>query len=184
MTALLLAMALLLPVSAQDGPAASADPSTATGALLEPPELDPPGPEEHAARTREIASDLRCPVCQGLSVADSNADAARAMYQRIDELVGLGYYRDQIEGYFVDRYGAWVQLAPPREGLHWIIWLGPVFVLVVGGVAVAARASKAGPPPASAGAAPSEADAEDPFRRRILEELGELPPRGSDGEPS
>jgi len=144
-------------------------PPEAPAPLAEPPALAPPDEATARALTEEVSRGLRCPVCQGLSVADSNADSARAMHTRIGELVRLGYSREQIEAYFVDRYGEWVRLAPPREGLHWLIWLGPAALLVVGAVALAARSrGAAAPPPAAAAPAPATPDA---YRARFLSEL-------------
>ena len=82
-----------------------------------------PGPpvedqEEREARTRSIGLIIRCPVCQGLSVADSSSDAAVAMSNRIEELVAAGYSDQQILDFFADRYGDFILLAPPKEGMH------------------------------------------------------------------
>ena len=161
------------PVGAQDGP-----PPTTTsgvqapavpGGLAEPPAFAPPDTETARKRTRVIGSGLRCPVCQGLSVADSNANSAQVMFDRIGELVRLGYSKQQIEDYFVERYGEWVLLAPPAEGLHWIIWLGPVVAFVVGAGAIGLRARRSSVAPAVATSAP--APTADPYRDRILAEL-------------
>jgi len=163
--------------------AAAAEIASAPG-LGEPPLLDPPDPETAEARTERVSSGLRCPVCQGLSVADSNADAARAMHTRIAELVSQGYSEGQIVDYFVGRYGGWVRLEPPREGLNWIIWVGPVVLFVVGAGLVARQvggaqdqdAASSTPPgaaPSGPAAEPGSAAATDDYRARILAELGE-----------
>ena len=82
----------------------------ANAQLPDPPLEGPPEEATAVARTERLQKALRCPVCQGLSVSDSPADAARAMGNRIEELVRQGYTEDQITEYFVDRYGAWVEL--------------------------------------------------------------------------
>ena len=141
--------------------------------LEEPPALAPPDAETAAARTRTVAKGLRCPVCQGLSVADSNADSARAMHDRIAELVAQGYSEQQISDYFVDRYGSWVRLEPEPEGMALLIFVLPAVMLVVGGLWLAARGraspSPADPPPAAASASTDDSE----YRNRILAELGE-----------
>ena len=142
------------------------------GGLAEPPALAPPAPAAVLAEAERIGKRLRCPVCQGLSVADSNAEAARAMYKRIFELVELGYSGEQIEDYFIDRYGEWVLLSPKKEGLHWIIWVGPALVLVVGAGLVALRARQEDGEAPACGPKPTEAS-DDPYRRQILAELGD-----------
>lgn len=140
------------------------------------PFADPP-PTEEAVREEatRIAKGLRCPVCQGLSVADSTSDAAVQMKDRITELVAYGYTEEQITDYFVDRYGAWVMLAPER-GKHRIVWALPWVFGIVGIGAIGAwvlRASRSKQPQASKEPpAPAQTE-EDPYRQRILQELGE-----------
>lgn len=147
--------------------------------LTEPPALEPPDAETAVQRTRTVAKGLRCPVCQGLSVADSNADSARAMYDRISELVVQGYSEEQILDYFSDRYGNWVRLEPEAEGLNLVIFVLPAAMLVLGGLFLAARARPA-PEADGPGGLPNETEgaadleAQDEYRRRILEELGDV----------
>jgi len=97
----------------------------------------PPGPPPPAAQVEDMAYDiatrLRCPVCQGLSVADSSSEAAVMFQRRIRELVAVGYDEDQINDYFVDRYGEWILLDPPAQGMNWILWIVPA---LLGGVGV------------------------------------------------
>jgi len=139
----------------------------------EPPLEDPPDEATAAARTERLTKALRCPVCQGLSVADSPSDAARAMGSRIEEMVKLGYTEDQITVYFVDRYGAWVELEPPPEGMHLVLYLLPLLILVLGGVTGLVIFGRRGRRPTE-GAAPVASDPGlAPYRARILAELGE-----------
>ncbi len=109
----------------------------------------PPGipglvPEAHTpadqvdALAHQLGQGLRCPVCQGLSVADSTSSAAVMMQQRIRELVAEGYSEAQIEAYFVSKYGEWVLLAPPATGMNQIVWLGPL-AAALGGLFLAGR---------------------------------------------
>jgi len=99
--------------------------------LPDPPLEDPPKEAIAVARTERLQNALRCPVCQGLSVAASPSDAARAMGDRIEELVREGYTEEQVTEYFVDRYGAWVELEPPTEE-HLALFLAPLFLMGVG----------------------------------------------------
>lgn len=145
--------------------------------LPEPPLEDPPDADTAAARTDRLQTNLRCPVCQGLSVADSPSDAARAMGTRIEELVNQGYTEDQITYYFVDRYGAWVELEPPDED-HKTLFLAPIAVVLVGGILLLLWGRR------ERTAATQTDDAQfpihtpdpalEPWRSRILEELGEV----------
>ena len=104
--------------------------------MPESPLEGPPDAATAAERTERLQTNLRCPVCQGLSVSDSPADAARAMGDRIEELVFEGYTEEQVTRYFVDRYGEWVELEPPREDHQALFW-APVVALVLGAGGIA-----------------------------------------------
>ena len=106
-------------------------------ALEEAPLFEPPSTEEVETRTYDLGKILRCPVCQGLSVADSQSDAAVAMKNRIKELVAMGYSDDQIIDYFIGRYGEFVLLQPKSE--HWFVWWMPLIGLGAGIGLVALR---------------------------------------------
>ena len=119
------------------------------------------------ARTKEVAALLRCPVCQGLSVADSPATMAMKMKAEVREMVAAGYDQDQILAYFERSYGEFVRLKPPLRGVNWLVWLAPALGLVLGLVVVAwalrapsEAADKA--TPSSAPAAQADAPPEDP----------------------
>jgi cytochrome c-type biogenesis protein CcmH len=86
-------------------------------------------------QVQAIASQLRCVVCQNLSVADSPSDMARQMRDLIRERLAAGDTPAQVETYFVQRYGEWVLLAPPARGLNLLLWLAP-FAAVAGGIAL------------------------------------------------
>ncbi len=82
-----------------------------------------------------LAAELRCPVCQNLSVADSPSEMANQMRDLIRERLRNGDSPDQVRAYFVSRYGEWILLAPKREGFNWVAWLLP-FAAILGGVGV------------------------------------------------
>ncbi len=83
-------------------------------------------------QTLRLAAELRCPVCQNLSVADSPSEMATQMREVVHEKLQNGESPDQIRNYFVSRYGEWILLAPTRQGFNWVAWLLP-FVAIVGG---------------------------------------------------
>lgn len=95
---------------------------------LEDPDLD--------ARAREIASELRCVVCQNLSVADSPSDLAKEMRNVVREQVRQGKSREEIQAYFVSRYGEYVLLSPPKRGFNLFVWGLPFLAVLAGGVVV------------------------------------------------
>ena len=87
-------------------------------------------------RTEEVAGLLRCPVCQGLSVADSPSTMATNMRGQVRELVAAGYDQEQILAYFERSYGEFVRLQPPLRGVTWLVWLAPLLGLAGGAVVV------------------------------------------------
>lgn len=90
-------------------------------------------------RVREIAAELRCPVCDNLSVADSPADLAREMRGVIREQLQAGKTPDEIRQFFLAKYGDWILLSPRARGLGWLVWVAPFAAAAVGvGVALAA----------------------------------------------
>jgi cytochrome c-type biogenesis protein CcmH len=112
---------------------------------------------------REIARSLRCPVCEGLSVADSPTALAAEMRALIRKKVAAGESAEEIVAYFVERYGEEVALVPRRQGLGLALWWGPVAIFVLGGVVVARTLwggrRLASPGPAASGEAGESAGA-------------------------
>lgn len=96
------------------------------------------GPASQTERAHAIAQSLRCPTCQGLSVADSNSPLAQSMRAIIDERVAAGQGADEVNAYFVGRYGDWVLLSPASRGLGWLVWVLPA-VVIVGGLLAASK---------------------------------------------
>lgn len=89
------------------------------------------GPQSLEARTQAVASTLRCPTCDNLSVADSPEAMAQSMRAEITDQLDQGRSPDQIRQWFHDRYGPWILLNPPGEGIGTVVWLMPVAALVV-----------------------------------------------------
>jgi cytochrome c-type biogenesis protein CcmH len=83
-------------------------------------------------RTREIATELRCVVCQNLSVADSPSEMAQQMRAIVREQVQAGKSTDEIKDFFVSKYGEWVLLRPKTTGFSALLWILPYVVLGIG----------------------------------------------------
>lgn len=101
----------------------------------------PPADPEITAEARRIASRLRCPVCEGLSIQDSPTELAREMKGVIREQLAEGRTPDEVKAYFIERYGEWVLLEPDPRGFNLLIYVVPMLVLLLGAglVAVALR---------------------------------------------
>jgi cytochrome c-type biogenesis protein CcmH len=82
-----------------------------------------------------VAGQLRCVVCQSLSVADSPSDMARQMRDVVRERLAAGETPDQVKAYFAERYGEWVLLSPPARGFGLLAWTLPLGALAGGIVA-------------------------------------------------
>lgn len=101
----------------------------ATLAVVVWPEDGDPSP---AARTRALSEELRCPECEGLSVAASSAPTARAMRADIRERVAAGESDAEIRQAMVDRFGEAVLLKPEGGGIGLLVWGLPVVAVVLG----------------------------------------------------
>lgn len=116
-----------------------------------------PLPFENAAeeaRFRALAAELRCVMCQNQSLADSNAMIAQDLRREVFELMREGRSDDEIKHFLVERYGEFVLYKPPVQGRTFLLWFGPLLVLLGGAAAVFVivrkRAASAPPvPPAS-----------------------------------
>ena len=83
-------------------------------------------------RTSEVASLLRCPVCQGMSVDGSPSEMAVNMKGQVRELLSRGYTEEQILEYFELSYGQFVLLRPKFEGVTAAVWVIPIVALLAG----------------------------------------------------
>ncbi len=130
-------LALLLAVHAQATTAAS----TADPAL--------------EARVQAVAAELRCLVCQNQSLADSHADLAVDLKNQVREQLRAGRRPGQVVAYMTERYGDFVPYRPPWKASTWLLWLGPLGLLLAGTWALsrALRAARADEPELGADAA-------------------------------
>lgn len=104
--------------------------------LVGPPAGTPVAVPALEAHTTAVASLVRCPVCQGLSVADSPATMAVNMKMQVRGMLARGYTDEQILSYFERSYGEFVRLQPPLRGVNWLVWIAPVAGLLLGSVVV------------------------------------------------
>ncbi|HEX3592324.1 MAG TPA: cytochrome c-type biogenesis protein CcmH [Pseudonocardiaceae bacterium] len=91
-----------------------------------------PPPANLAQEAHQIATTLRCPICEDLSVADSPAPLAAQMRQQIAQQLKAGRTADQITQGFVASYGDTVLLSPPHQGIAEIAYVLPIAVVAIG----------------------------------------------------
>lgn len=85
------------------------------------------------ARAKALMEELRCLVCQGQSIADSDAPLAGDMRHEVRSKIAAGESPDEIKSWLVARYGNWVSYDPPFDGATALLWLGPLLFLALGG---------------------------------------------------
>jgi cytochrome c-type biogenesis protein CcmH len=105
-----------------------------------------PGPQTPAERSRELAEEIKCPTCQGQSVADSQATAARSIRTEIARRIEAGQTDAEIRAYVIGVYPD-SSLTPPRTGVAGLVWFLPValFVGAVGGLVAVFRSWRTPP---------------------------------------
>ena len=121
----------------------------------------------------EIGAQLRCVVCQSLSVADSPSETANQMRGIIRERLAAGDSPEQVKAYFVEKYGLWILLAPPRQGFNLLVWVVPFVALGAGLVLVLLLVRRWSRRPADAIPDPAPDAA---MRARIHREMAEREP--------
>lgn len=101
--------------------------------------IDEGGPRSDDDRARDLAQTIACPQCDGQSVADSDAQASKAIRVRIDEQIDAGMSDAQIRDELAATYGDEVLLTPGRSGVSSLVWTVPVVAVVAafGGLAYA-----------------------------------------------
>ncbi|HEU0161323.1 MAG TPA: cytochrome c-type biogenesis protein [Rhizomicrobium sp.] len=96
------------------------------------------------ARARDLQRQLRCLVCQGESIDESNADFAADMRHLVRTQMAEGKSDAQIQDYLVARYGDFILMKPPVQPNTWLLWLAPFAVLGAGGAIAWVTVKKAG----------------------------------------
>ncbi|MDQ2648258.1 MAG: cytochrome c-type biogenesis protein CcmH [Actinomycetota bacterium] len=99
--------------------------------------VDGPSPRSESERVRDIAATMKCPVCAGQSVAESDVEAARAIREEISRRVDDGQADDEIRDAIAASYGDRIQLTPGRSGFEGLVWILPVVALVLASAGIA-----------------------------------------------
>lgn len=97
-----------------------------------------PDPQEEA-RAQGLMAELRCLVCQGQSIADSDAELAGDMRDLVRRRIAAGEKPSTIRNWLVDRYGAWISYRPSAEPASWPLWAAPIVLLLSGAAMIRRR---------------------------------------------
>ena len=88
-------------------------------------------PRQEAA-AKALMEELRCLVCQGQSIADSDAELAGDMRAMVRQRIAAGERPEAVRSWLIGRYGEWVSYRPPVEPMTWPLWAAPLLLLGVG----------------------------------------------------
>jgi cytochrome c-type biogenesis protein CcmH len=128
MTRILALALLLMTASVADVTAQVAPPPSSVGESFSDPALE--------SRARHLQRQLRCLVCQGESIDESNSTLAADLRRLVREQIAAGKSDQQIQDFLLARYGDFILLKPPVRPYTWLLWLAPFLVLILaGGVA-------------------------------------------------
>ena len=84
----------------------------------------------------KIYKNLRCLICQGQSIADSNSDFASTIKLVIQDQIKEGKTKDEIYDFLISKYGEWIVYQPPLNKYNFLLWFLPYLILVLGGLIV------------------------------------------------
>jgi cytochrome c-type biogenesis protein CcmH len=90
-----------------------------------------PDPKQEA-QARALMEQVRCLVCQGQSIADSDAELAGDMRDLVRRRIAAGEKPSAIRAWLIQRYGTWISYKPTTEPAAWPLWLAPLVLLLIG----------------------------------------------------
>ena len=90
-----------------------------------------PDPKQEA-KAQALMQELRCLVCQGQAIADSDAELAGDMRDLVRRRIAAGEKPSAIRAWLIQRYGTWISYRPTAEPAAWPLWLAPLALLAVG----------------------------------------------------
>ena len=83
-----------------------------------------------------IHKNLRCLICQGQSIADSNSDFAQTIKLVVNDLIEDGRSEDEIYSFMADKYGEWIVFKPRLNKHNFMLWFLPYLALILGGIII------------------------------------------------
>ena len=97
-----------------------------------------PDPKQEA-RAQALMEEIRCLVCQGQSIADSDAELAGDMRDMVRRRIAAGEKPSAIRSWLIERYGQWISYRPTTDPIEWPLWLAPLALLAIGAAVAATR---------------------------------------------
>ena len=97
-----------------------------------------PDPKQEA-QAQALMGQLRCLVCQGQSIADSDAELAGDMRDLVRRRIAAGEKPSEIRSWLIQRYGTWISYKPTAEPAAWPLWLAPLALLLIGAFLIRRR---------------------------------------------
>ena len=97
-----------------------------------------PDPKQEAA-AEALMTEVRCLVCQGQSIADSDAELAGDMRDLVRRRIAAGEKPSAIRAWLIQRYGTWISYKPTAEPAAWPLWLAPIALLIAGALLLRRR---------------------------------------------
>ena len=86
--------------------------------------------------SNKIFKNLRCLICQGQSVADSNSEFAKTIKLVVRDQIKDGKSEKEIYDFLIEKYGEWIVYTPPFNKLNSVLWLFPYLVFIIGGIMI------------------------------------------------
>jgi cytochrome c-type biogenesis protein CcmH len=94
---------------------------------------------QQEAKAQELMQEIRCLVCQGQSIADSDAELAGDMRDLVRRRIAAGERPEQVRAWLIERYGDWISYRPSAKPIAWPLWAAPVVLLIFGAAVAAGR---------------------------------------------
>ena len=92
--------------------------------------------ESSSVEISSILKNLRCLICQGQSIAESNSEFAQTIKLVVREKIKDGKTEKEIYGFLIEKYGEWIVYKPPLNKVNFLLWLLPYLVFVTGGTII------------------------------------------------
>ena len=90
-------------------------------------------------RAINIFKEVRCLVCQGQTIHESNAEMAEDLKTLIREKINEGKTDKEIKGFLVEKYGDWILMTPPIKKLTYVLWFAPIIIMSIGLIVIFRR---------------------------------------------